>query len=205
MMSAVTSSVRAIGNVAVLLTVGACAMTMAISTYPGVLGDLLFLVFLLAIPALPLVLVAGVVALVLMSRRGMLKGWRFPWRHAGVIAAIALATGILLWLHMPRRLAFAISCPAFERRLATAPMSASANTSLRRRLGFYRVDEYAADPRGGVYFRVYSGPDGLGPDRMSHGFAYRPNTQGTPFGAASYRVYRLNEDWFWFHASDDWH
>ena len=76
---------------------------------------------------------------------------------------------------------------------------------LNRRLGFYGVDEYAADPRGGVYFRVYTGGDGIGPDQMSYGFAHKPNSEGSPFGAASYRVHRLGGDWFWFEASDDWY
>lgn len=77
--------------------------------------------------------------------------------------------------------------------------------ALNRRLGAYEVDEYAADPRGGVFFRVHIGFDGISPDRMSYGFAFKPNRQGTPFGAARYRVYRLGGDWYWFHASNDWH
>ena len=41
---------------------------------------------------------------------------------------------------------------------------------------------------------------------MSYGFAYRPNRQGSPFGAARYGVWRLSgSDWYWFRASDDWH
>ena len=76
---------------------------------------------------------------------------------------------------------------------------------MNQRLGIYLVDEYAADPRGGVYFRVYSGTDGIGPDQMSYGFAYKPNRKGTPFGAARHRLFRLGNDWYWFRASDDWH
>ena len=66
------------------------------------------------------------------------------------------------------------------------------------------VDEYTADPRGGVYFRVHRGHDGIGPDVMSYGFVYKPNRIGTPFGAAGYHLFRLGNDWYWFRASDDW-
>ena len=75
---------------------------------------------------------------------------------------------------------------------------------LDRRLGVYRVDQYAADPRGGVYFRTHAGADGLGPDAMSYGFAFRPNREGSPFGNAGYRLFRMTGDWYGFSASNDW-
>ena len=71
---------------------------------------------------------------------------------------------------------------------------------MNRRLGIYEVGEYAADPRGGVYFRVYDGRYNFGPDRMSYGFAYKPNDKGSPFGEARYRVFPLGHDWYWFQA-----
>jgi len=71
-------------------------------------------------------------------------------------------------------------------------------------LGIYHVDEWASDQRGGVYFRTGTGPDGIGPDTMSYGFVYRPNREGSPFGASHYMVRRLGGDWYWFRASNDW-
>jgi hypothetical protein len=64
------------------------------------------------------------------------------------------------------------------------------------------VDEYAADPRGGVYFRVETAPDG--PDTISYGFAFKPNPEGSPFGNAHYSRTRLTGEWFSYQASDDY-
>ena len=87
--------------------------------------------------------------------------------------------------------------------LRLAPPSSDRALPLNRRLGIFQVDEYAADPRGGVYVRVHSGGDGLGPDIMSYGFAYQPNSKGTPFGAAEYQTFAIGRGWYWFRASDD--
>ncbi|WP_139228486.1 hypothetical protein [Planctomicrobium piriforme] len=66
------------------------------------------------------------------------------------------------------------------------------------------MKDYATDPRGGVSFRTHTSPDGIGPDTMSYGFAYHPNGEGTPFGAAGYQVRRLQNGWYWFMTSNDW-
>ena len=91
-----------------------------------------------------------------------------------------------------------------RRSFRRPPVSDFDGARLDRRLGLYQVERYAADPRGGVYFHVHSGADGIGPDRMNYGFVYQPNSRGTPFGAADYRTYKLGDNWFWFRASDDW-
>jgi hypothetical protein len=74
---------------------------------------------------------------------------------------------------------------------------------LGQRLGVYSVDRYAADPRGGIYFRTHAGPDGIGPDTMSYGFAFWPNREGTPFGKAGYGLSHMVGDWYCFSASND--
>lgn len=185
------------GNVALVATTLGCLVVLAISIYPGALNDLLFPAILLSFFIIPLIALAGLVAL--------LAGVTIPWRRVAVIAIILLGTYVFLEFYVPRRIAFAVSRSAFEQLISQAPKSDRKGTPLNRRLGIYRVDEYVADPRGGVYFRVYSGSDGIGPDRMSYGFAYAPNTKGTPFGAAHYRLFGLGNDWYWFHASDDWY
>ena len=73
--------------------------------------------------------------------------------------------------------------------------AACQGAALDRRLGIYHVDRLAADPRGGVYFRTHTGADGIGPDTMSYGFAFRPNPVGTPFGRAGYGYSHLFGDW----------
>ena len=75
---------------------------------------------------------------------------------------------------------------------------------LSARLGIYSVDSCQIDPRGGVYFRTFQGADGIGPDTMSHGFVFKPNAAGTPFGRAGYRYSRLIGHWYTFAASNDY-
>jgi hypothetical protein len=55
-----------------------------------------------------------------------------------------------------------------------------------------------------TFFRTHTGPDGLGPDQTSYGFAFRPNDQGTPFGNAHYQHHHLFGGWYAFAASNDW-
>ena len=119
---------------------------------------------------------------------------------APAIIAVSL---ILIWFGIPRPVAFLLSRPAFERLVVTAPVSRYEGEPLGQRLGVFHVDRYAADPRGGVYFRTHAGRDGIGPDTMSYGFAYRPNREGTPFGKAGYGLSRMAGDWYCFSASND--
>jgi hypothetical protein len=105
---------------------------------------------------------------------------------------------------MPRRVAFILSRPVFQRHIATASPNWHEDEPLRRRLGAYYVDISATDPRGGVYFRTHAGPDGIGPDTMSYGFAYRPNREGSPFGRAGYHLSHMVGDWYLFWASNDY-
>ena len=111
----------------------------------------------------------------------------------------------LLRYYIPRRLVFPITRAAFQQLVQQAPVSTYRGKPLNQHLGIFFVDEYAADSRGGVYFRTYVGHDGIGPDQMSYGFAYQPNPRGTPFGAARYIVRPLGQGWYWFRASDDWY
>jgi hypothetical protein len=120
-------------------------------------------------------------------------------RSAGVL----LATLGLLGFHVPQRAVFAF-CHADLRPLAdAAPDGDIGGVPLGRRVGPYLVDRYGADERGGVYFRTATGPDGIGPDQMSYGFAFRPNAQGSPFGGSGYRVWHLFGEWYGFSVSDD--
>lgn len=197
-------TVKVASNVIIALTALACLVALAISVYPGVLNDLLFIGILLSFLVVPVVGIAAVVVLVVLARKGKLRGLRIPWMRVAVVFALLFGTYVLLKFYVPRRIAFAASRASFEQMVPQAKPSDYQGAMLNRRLGVYKVDEYAADPRGGVYFRVYSGGDGIGPDRMSYGFAYKPNQKGTPFGAARYRLFRLGNEWYWFRASDDW-
>jgi hypothetical protein len=117
-------------------------------------------------------------------------------------AAVMFGTMALLGFRVPQRLVFALSCSGFEEPVNADPAEAF-HLQSGRRVGPYWVDRYAADERGGVYFRTHTGPDGIGPDLMSYGFAFCPNQQGSPFGNTRYRYWHLFGDWYAFEASDD--
>lgn len=193
------------GNLMVVFTTVICIAALTTSIYPGVLNELLFLGFLLSFLVVPVVGIGAVVAVLFLARKGQLRGLRVPWTQIATIVAILFSTCVMLKFYIPRRITFAMSQASFEQLVPQATLSEYQGIPLGRRVGVYEVDEYAADPRGGVYFRVYSGSDGIGPDQMSYGFVYEPNQNGTPFGAARYRLFRLGEGWYWFRASDDWH
>jgi hypothetical protein len=125
---------------------------------------------------------------------------RWGVRSAGVM----LGTLALLWLHVPQRAALAFCYADLGQLVEGAPAAGFRGEELGRQVGPYRVDRYATDERGGVFFRTATGADGIGPDEMSYGFAFRPNGRGAPFGNARYRQRHLFGDWYAFAASDDW-
>ncbi len=186
-----------------------------LSAYPGVLADVAFvaiLFFPIWIPALGL-------ALLLYARSaGKLTGPGPPAddeiggrtrpspRLLRNVVPVAIVVVCLVSVRYgaPMRVAFRHARPSFERHIATAPSRPYGTEPLGRMLGVYHVDRYAADPRGGVYFRTHSGPAGIGPDTMSHGFTYKPNPEGTPFGRAGYHCSRIDGDWYVFSASNDY-
>lgn len=153
--------------------------------------------------AYPLTLALGV-AWCFVVWRGTRRKAASPVTARAVLVApiVVCITYALLVLYVPRRVVFAAFAGQFEAHVAGAPVGRPAKP-LNERLGIYQVDEYAADPRGGVYFRTGWTGDGIGPDRLSFGFAYRPNTEGSPFGSKYYAPRRLFGQWYWFKASDD--
>lgn len=118
--------------------------------------------------------------------------------------AIMFVTLLLLWGHVPQRLVFGLWHGEFANLVENAPKKEFVDGDRMRQIGPYLVDAHWADPRGGVFFRTHTGPDGIGPDEMSYGFAFQPNDEGTPFGRAHYRKRHLFGDWYAFAASNDW-
>ena len=194
---------RATANTILVATALACPAALAISVYPGVLNGLIFPAMLLSCFVVPAVGIGALVALIRLKRSGELRVMRLPWRQAAVVAGLLFCTYVLLKFYVPRRIAFAASRASFEQLVQHAAPSDDEGTPLNRWLGVYRVEQFAVDPRGGVYFRVYSHGDGISPDRVSYGFTHKPNREGTPFGETRYRVFPLGHDWYWFRASDD--
>jgi hypothetical protein len=156
--------------------------------------------------ALPLAVLLGIAWLwtALSARRAAVN--RPTLRQMLLAPALVVATVLLLYSQVPLRIAFATVQARLQSHVVTAPVLSNAdmNTKPLGPIGMYRVDAYATDPRGGVYFRTGTGQDGMGPDTMSFGFAFRPNTTGTPFGRARYRIRHLSGEWYWFAASNDY-
>jgi hypothetical protein len=187
------------------ITTLASLTVLVLSIWPGVLTDLVLLAAIFAVVWLPALLIAlSVIAVVLYraNRRGLTG--RVSFAELMAIPALVLTTMALLLFNVPSRIAFSASRTRFEAMVNNAPGSRYHGGPLNSRLGLYWVDEYAADSRGGVFFRVHSGADGIGPDTMSYGFAKNPNVEGTPFGAAHYHLVHLLDDWYLFRASNDY-
>jgi uncharacterized membrane protein len=126
------------------------------------------------------------------------RRWSIDCIVISILSFVLIPTGI------PMRVAFLLSRPSFEQYAAMATASEHNSGPLERWLGVYYVDRYATDAGGGVYFRTHAGADGIGPDTMSCGFAFRPNPNWTPFGSARYRFMQVAGEWYVFSASDDW-
>ncbi|BAY66847.1 hypothetical protein H6G41_26460 [Tolypothrix sp. FACHB-123] len=201
--------IKILSKIAICITLLIGVAILIISIYPGALNSFFFPVMLVSIVCVPFAVLAILFwGLRTLGRRNLksirLRRQTFvPWREVTIIAGIVLVCYVLLKFYIPRRLAFMISQSAFEQVRVQLPISAKGNITLNRKLGLYEVDEYAMDSRGGLYFRVFWGGDGLSPDTISYGFVHQPNSEGSPFGAAKYQVFYLYGDWYWFRVSDD--
>ena len=125
-----------------------------------------------------------------------------PGRYKFAMTALSmlLTTYTILKLYLPRRFAFAACRGSFQQ---IVDEGVEDEFEFNQSIGPYKINDCFVDERGGTFFRVHSGGDGIGPDIMSYGFCYKPNRHGTPFGASGYRTYPLGEGWYWFQASDD--
>jgi hypothetical protein len=180
---------------------------LAAGIYPGILADLTLILFLSAfvfsIVLIPIGILLAIAGLIMVLRQGGMPRLPLPWKHLALAAIIIIATAALLALDLPARLAFAAVRTRFE-SLALAQQRGE-NLSLPQRLGPYRIDHCASDPRGGTYFRIYRSRIPLGPDTISFGFAHQPNPIGSPYGRAGYTLSALTGDWHIFRASNDYH
>jgi len=132
----------------------------------------------------------------------LVRRQRLGFRAFFAPLAVAATLGMLAY-DVPMRIAFAGCRGGFEQRLRLAS-STTNPVAQGQAIGIYNVDKCAADARGGVYFRTGTTKVGfLDSSMVSMGFVYRPNTEGTPFGTANYRLGRLSGDWFWFSVYDD--
>lgn len=160
------------------VTMIGCVGTLVLAVWPGALYQAGFCSC-VALPLLiPCLLLLTLSVIVRDLNRKPAPSSPGRWAVLSVVAVVG-TTG-LVWYHIPQLIAFAVVAGSMQSLVQTAPVAnpqaiGFEGVELDRRFGPYRVDRYAADPRGGVYFRTMTGPDGIGPDRMSYGFAFRPN------------------------------
>lgn len=184
-----------------LLSVLCSVAILTLSVWPGGLNDLTLLAVLTSCLWMP-VLIVIVGWMVWRNRQQSQNGLLLFYEAVAVPVAVILTVSLLVF-NLPMRLSFFCHRSAFERALEQVP-TAERGIPAKLRLGIYQIDEYATDPRGGIYFRTAVGSDGFGPDQMSYGFVKDPNRSGTPFGRAKYRVHGLVHGWYLFAASDDY-
>jgi hypothetical protein len=116
----------------------------------------------------------------------------FSWAIA-VIGVVEAANYKLI-----AKAAFPAFRSAFERRALTVHPGERPHNEW---IGIYQVDAIAADERGGVYFRISQGDFFIAHDSV--GFAYRANSQGSPWGDSHYWLMPIDEDWCVFGGSTD--
>lgn len=194
----------------VVLTSMACLCTLLCDMAPGRLASVFFGVFFLCLLASPVLLVVGVVFLARLFSRGRrpfaptawLRGLGFTWQKVALWVLLLVGAYGLVRLGVPVRTGFALSRSSFEALVDDAPTGGYGGVDRKRFVGVYHVDAYGADPRGGVFFRVHSSSFLI--DTDSYGFAYLPNFEGTPFGSAGYRTWKLAPGWYGFSVNDDY-
>jgi heme/copper-type cytochrome/quinol oxidase subunit 2 len=186
------------------LIIGICLAWIIGSIYPGFPGngDILPLM-LLSIIFLPTVLFFLSIFAIMIA---------FLWyRHRQQVARptaaqifypllIPIVTGLLIHGQFPRRLAFAISLPAFETLRSQVPTSPP-GLFQPQQAGLYHVQKSATDRSGGQYFLVYAGTEDLNRSRVIGGFAYQPELPPRPFQADIIQLEVIGDGWYWFTAN----
>lgn len=178
------------------------------SISPGAIGQHFLSIFLVSLVVLPCVLIAGLFELHKheKSQKTTADPPRRNWRQKLPYLMLFTITVSLLMTSAPTRIALCLCRDKFEDLLNSAPEFKSEYACKSkpepRRVGFFQVDTFGADPRGGVYFRTSTGVNVI--DQLSWGIAYQPNNEGSPFGNAHYFTDHLFGDWHSFSVSDDY-
>jgi hypothetical protein len=176
------------GRIAIGLVCGLCVLAFGINIYPGLLHTLDLPLFFFVFGSAPIV---AIFLLTWLNAYGLQNCQTYckkcvsvPRWSRRICSVIILISLVLLIFYVPRRIGFAVSRSAFQRYADAHQQADSGITKLKAWFGVYKVDQFSIDPRGGMYFRTQSCGDGLGPDEMSFGFCYQPNSDGSPFGNA---------------------
>ena len=172
---------------------------------PGLLGHFnviltVLIFFFIILPCSAASLILMIISLIMLKYRR--KDGLSVLKHLGISALVLLAAFLISACDIPLRSAFFFSRNAFESLLEAPDFSPEKTDGTE--VGIWKVDQCRAGTGGGVYFRIGTGMDGISPDEMSYGFAYNPDTSGSPFGKAGYRLTALSGKWYYFSVSDDY-
>lgn len=66
----------------------------------------------------------------------------------------------------------------------------------------YDINGISKDERGGTYLALWHAPDMI--DTFFYGFAFEPNSEGSPFGNAYYQTRKVSGSWHTFRSNNDW-
>jgi hypothetical protein len=171
-----------------------------LSVYPGLLTEVVFFGLISSPFWLPALCISLWVYLDTVDQVPDVAGLTLPRCLRLVAIAVLVLNCSLLCFGVPQRLGFLHARMAFEAMVAMAPRASAGAVVMDRRAGVYQVRHCAADSRGGVYFATRSAPYGFLSGRMTHGFAYRPNPGGSPFGDEKYALSHVFGDWYVFQA-----
>ena len=189
-------------NGCVAATVVVCLGVLAYGVVPGRLSDLVFMAMLIGVVAVPVLFAVVIAVLAWPGNRRTLSASTqtcpLQWYLLLVVPAV---TGAVCLFGLPSRVAFGLYRGGFDRALSDYRDGESVEG---RRIGPFEI--VGADAMaGGVYFAVWQGPDGIGPDRTSYGYCVDPAADRSPFGASGYGTSRVAGDWYVFAASDDYY
>ena len=115
---------------------------------------------------------------------------------------ISLLTLVAIGFDIPLRAVFIVNQPTFEKMVDDRVVTGH---SLCPAIGPYHIDECRVHRDGGTYFRVHTGPDGLGSDVVHYGFCHWPCKSSSPFNVDGYCFTHIRHDWYWYWYRVEWY
>ena len=171
---------------------------------PGFFGPLRFPFFLVAFFTFPIVagiILATVIFVVIRFKKekeNSISALKYLL-GSGVVVAVSC---MMVYLHISLRAAFYLTENSLTEIVESQEFTPESLQS--RQIGLWCIDKCKTDDTGGVYLRIGGEMDGISPDWISYGFAYRPDPELTPFGRAGYELTGLAGEWYFFSVSDDY-
>ena len=185
-----------------------CLGLLWISCFPGLIADVIFLLFgivyIYGVPLFVLLFVITLIGLQILKKVNFFPVKQTRRDRKKLLIALSITIGltvVLLKTNLPQKVAFSMSRTAFDAVVNDVGKLQSICNSkpVNQQLGLYRVMECDRDNRGGIYFstenfRFIDISD-------FYGFVYQPNPYGSyHFGADIYEYYPIVGDWHGFTA-----